>query len=617
MRKFEHLEQRLQLHGESTIEYQLDQQWDLQSNVGGEYLNWGGLNEKWMYAAATGGWRFIEPDGDLRAWMNDSNVADDPLVATLSTAVYADNSLLYDAYHEHEGEPPDEDHTHLTPDEEAEHQAVMNLVPLSSVTHTAVQSGSWSLGSTWVGGQVPTETSKVLIPEDVTVTITGDHAEALWVRVDGELAYSTTTDTALEVDTIIVTNDGTYTQEVPSPYTSTVTFRDSGEIDTEVYDPKAFSRGLISHGAIHINGKDKTPFVEVSSLAANATTAVVGSVTGWQVGDTVLIVGMAYGQDEVRQISSLSGGVVTFSSALTYAHQQLTSTDETSFVQNPIVANLTRNVVFTSESMIDSRRGHVMLMHNLDIEVRDAAFEHLGRTSKEQPVTDPDGEGNGLENPRGRYPLHFHRTHGSFHEDEPAIANGNVIRDTSGWGLVNHSSFVVAENNVSYDVHGAHYVGELGDEIGAFRNNLAVGSTGSPGVIQETRGNFDFAFQGFGYWVQGSGGISLEGNISAGQKSADYAVVNEPAASGTRFKVANLSDPSIWTGPNYWGEGNMSPGDVPLLFDGNTGWGQGEGVSVRFWGVHNPGYHQTKSVVRDSVIWGGVTWGYSVNLEAT
>src|SRR5262249_30317537 len=131
-----------------------------------------------------------------------------------------------------------------------------------------------------------------------------------------------------------------------------------------------------------------------------------------------------------------------------------------------------------------SRAGHVMFMHSPKVTLANVAFHDLGRTDKRKPVNDPkpapDGgiaAGTGT-NPRGRYVVHFHRTGVSGHDD-PARVSGGVVRNSAGWGFVNHSSNVVMEDNIAVNVSGSAFVTEAGDEIGAFRRNLAVRSAGS------------------------------------------------------------------------------------------------------------------------------------------
>jgi methionine-rich copper-binding protein CopC len=77
-----------------SIEHHLDQTLGLTS-VSGDYLNWGGRNEKWMSGSANS-WFYIVPDGRLFRWLG-GNLANDPLVEQLSPATYANLALLHSA----------------------------------------------------------------------------------------------------------------------------------------------------------------------------------------------------------------------------------------------------------------------------------------------------------------------------------------------------------------------------------------------------------------------------------------------------------------------------------------------------------------------------------------
>jgi hypothetical protein len=78
-----------------SVEYHIDQALGLNGVAGTEYLNWGGRNEKWL-TDRTNAWHYITPDGKLYRWLGGS-LAADPLVEQLSTAAYANTSLLYNA----------------------------------------------------------------------------------------------------------------------------------------------------------------------------------------------------------------------------------------------------------------------------------------------------------------------------------------------------------------------------------------------------------------------------------------------------------------------------------------------------------------------------------------
>ena len=80
---------------DQAIEGHVDQALGLNGVGGTEYLNWGGRNEKWL-TDRTNAWHYITPDGKLYRWLGGS-LAADPLVEQLSTAAYANTSLLYNA----------------------------------------------------------------------------------------------------------------------------------------------------------------------------------------------------------------------------------------------------------------------------------------------------------------------------------------------------------------------------------------------------------------------------------------------------------------------------------------------------------------------------------------
>ena len=90
--------------------------------------------------------------------------------------------------------------------------AVFNLVKHADVTHTAINNGSWFDPATWAGNSVPGDDARVLISDGVVVDYDGISNDRLMtVRVDGELHFSTTTDSKIVVDTLVVDQNGTLT----------------------------------------------------------------------------------------------------------------------------------------------------------------------------------------------------------------------------------------------------------------------------------------------------------------------------------------------------------------------------------------------------------------------
>ncbi len=407
---------------------------------------------------------------------------------------------------------------HTDPEMNGEHEAAMNLVPASSATHTASADGNWASGATWNTGTVPGAGSRVVIPAGRTVTYNSTStANVSWVRVEGTFRFSTTQSTVLNVETIVVTPTGYYEQgtsasPIPAAYTSVITFVDNGAL-TDTYK---LARGLIAHGKTRIHGASLTAFLKTTAgLAAGATQATLASVpSNWKVGDQVAITGMRYNQDEIKTISAISGSTITFNSGLT----NMRKVDFATWGVYPYLANTTRNIRYRSANTGDhSRKGHVMFMHNPDVDVRYAGFYDLGRTRKDIPVTDsetaslPTGD-----NPRGKYALHFHRTGHKNASIAPAYVVGCAVVNSPGWGYVNHDSYVNFEDNVSYNAVGAHYVLENGAERGAFRRNIAMKATGgSNRFIKTGVDTHDLAHSGHGFWFQG-GNYIAENNVASG-----------------------------------------------------------------------------------------------------
>ena len=221
--------------------------------------------------------------------------------------------------------------------------------------------------------------------------------------------------------------------------------------------------------------------------------------------------------------------------------------------QSVQIANVSRNVIVQSENPYQiMARGHVMFMHTTDVHACGVGFYGLGRSDKRTVVDDPQfytqplidaqkqtgmlldlnakpGDlitGTGL-NPRGRYAVHFHRA--GIDETNPnnpvvtsmkpaEICNSAVV-DSPGWGIVNHTSYVNVDNNVAFNVVGASFATEAGNELGRFVGNLAIKGVGANTGegIESRKFKQDFGFQGDGFWFQGPA-VDVRDNIAVSQK---------------------------------------------------------------------------------------------------
>ncbi|MEO1471739.1 MAG: G8 domain-containing protein, partial [Pseudomonadota bacterium] len=496
----------------------------------------------------------------------------------------------------------------------------MALVPLDAVTHRAIGSGDWSDPATWEGGVVPGEGAKVHIPEGIEVRVDGMLSpEIKTIRADGLLSFATDRNTELKVDTLVTTHTGELrigTAEAPidAGVTARVVFADDGVIDRD-WDPALISRGALLHGKTVIYGAEKTGFTTLAdgAVAGSTTITLASAPTGWRIGDELTIAGTDPGNpsgDEVRIITAIDGATITLDRALDTDHVAPRPDLDVH------VANLTRNIAFTSENEGALNRGHVIVMHTNDVDARYVAFEGLGRTDKSVALNDwtllSDSEESiraenteimdlGGTNVRGRYSVHVHR---GGAEGDPAHFEGTVVRDDPGWAYVNHSSNVDFIGNVSHNITGAAYNTEAGDEVGSFVGNIAIRTVnpearlnpaeqrnalelenGDDLELQEVDDRvdrMDFGWQGDGFWFHGAG-VTVDDNVVSGSTGHAYVYwtlgLVEKGLGENLVDVAQLPNGAL-IGP----DGTMVRAKhVPVpSYDGNVAYNAPKGLQIHY-----------------------------------
>lgn len=394
------------------------------------------------------------------------------------------------------------------------------LLSARNATHVAVKDGNWSDPNTWADGKVPGSFANIHIPAEISILYDVENSPDLGtLRVDGNLSFTREHSTEMRVETIVTTmgshlDVGSMADPIPADVEVNIVFRDT-PIDMSV-DPEMLGHGLVAFGEVDIQGAAKEGHLVIKGdVAAGSTSmAVEGDLTNWQAGDTILVVGTTYlgedsdgvlmTEDETRTIVRVEGDRIYFDEPLAYAHERPTTQEADIYV-----GNLSRNVTFRSENP-DGTRGHVML-HNstpnpVDGSVNDvryAAFEELGRTDKTLESSD--------SNPDGRYPLHLHQV-GTGVDAPTNMLIGNAVSGSPGWGIVQHESRALVNDNIVYDITGAGIVSEWGNETGEWINNLVSGVTGYNS--EDKNGNGD---QGAAYENQ-SRIIVQQDNIAANSK---------------------------------------------------------------------------------------------------
>ncbi|MEM7522605.1 MAG: G8 domain-containing protein, partial [Pseudomonadota bacterium] len=453
----------------------------------------------------------------------------------------------------------------------------------SDASHTAISSGDWSDPSTWEGGRIPDAGADVYIPQGIAVRYdVNSDAELHFVRVDGGLHFATDVDTRMEVDTLLTDyashlTIGTAEQPVEPGVQTEIVIVDNGAIDLSV-DPSQLSRGVVTHGVVEIHGAAKAPYLKlaVEPEAGDTTLTLEGDVGSWQVGDSLVVMGTQFvgddsdgilqTQDEEVTIVAIDAatGVVTIDRPLSYDHTtpDYVGREGLDNELSVYVGNSSRNVTISSENP-EGVRGHVMFMHNPNVEVRYAEFDELGRTDKSLPINtnevwdDDDISGHngatddmlgtarnpGTENVEGRYALHIHRA-GAEEDAQLAVIEGNSVTGSPGWGIVHHDSHAAIDYNFVYGVAGAGIVSEDANETGQWIGNFVTSTVGS-GRDPDRKGDAniltmeesgDFGIDGIAFESQARQ-IIQQDNIAANSKTAWMFNTSETSTQGADIDV--------------------------------------------------------------------------------
>src|SRR6516162_11871467 len=383
----------------------------------------------------------------------------------------------------------------------------------------------------WQHGVVPAANANVLIPSHLIVNVNTTTNPVHWIRVDGTLQFVTNVDTNLLVDTLVVGMRGalvmgTAANPIPVQHHATITFTSNGPINTS-WDPNGLSRGLLAMGTVTMYGAFTTPYVTLArDAAAGATTLTLAQVpVNWHVGDEIVLGGTyaKWNQDEDLHILGIQGNQVTVS-PLVYAHTASNGV-------GVYLTDVTRNIVLQSqEPAVIGNRGHVILMCADMVDIHYAEFLGLGRTNKSVPINDPQLDANGRlipgtgTNPRDRYSVALWDDDDTGPEP-PGYVDGSTVVGSPGWGFVNHSSVNVHfTNDVAFNVDGASFVSDAGNETGSFDHDLAIHSVGATPVnfTDPARLNLqDFGHEGDGFWFQGNG-VTVTNCIAIGQPGVGF-----------------------------------------------------------------------------------------------
>jgi hypothetical protein len=356
----------------------------------------------------------------------------------------------------------------------------------------SVQDGLWSEASTWKPARVPKQGDRVLISRDTFVEYNVESKETIrLVQIVGTLSFSRDRDTLLNVGLLKAQQSehcsesgfacdfegvnikgepivapggssaalliGTPQQPIPAEHKATIRLHYIDGMD------KADAPAIACCSArmeIHGSPLSRT-WVKLGADVAegDATVTLSEPVTGWRVGDAVIITASekAYAgrtfrnsddvSTEERTIKAIDGTTLTLDKPLEYEHYG-------SGEFRSEVANLSRNVVIESATP-DGVRGHTVYHKFSTGGMSYARLAHLGK-----------------ENVLGRYAIHFHLIGDTMRGSQ--VRGMAIVDSHNRWVTIHGTEYLIVRDCVGYQSVGHGFFMEDGTEI----YNLLEGNLG-------------------------------------------------------------------------------------------------------------------------------------------
>jgi hypothetical protein len=363
----------------------------------------------------------------------------------------------------------------------------------------SLHDGKWSDAKTWAGGHLPAGGDTVVIAAGTRVVYDADSAAVLpAIRVAGVLSFARDRNTTLHVavlrvgdgdadDAVTGVEDvhdhdhahhhaaaapdaaapqptlevGTVTDPIPAPFTARIALHyidgmDKDKAPAIICRPGArmdFAGAPMNRTWVKLGDDVKV---------GDATVKLAEPVTGWRVGDEVIVTasapeetndGKAH-QTERLRITKIEGQTLTLDKPLAFAHY-----GHGDFRSE--VANLSRTVVVESAAPYDVP-GHTMYHYDAAGSISYARFDHLGKPGS-----------------LGRYPIHFHQVRDTMRGS--SVVGAAIVDSFNRWVTIHGTDYMVIRDCVGYRSRGHGFFLEDGSEsYNVFDRNLGVGAANAP-----------------------------------------------------------------------------------------------------------------------------------------
>jgi hypothetical protein len=483
----------------------------------------------------------------------------------------------------------------------------------------SARSGSWSAAATWEGGRVPMAGATVQIRQGHTVLYDVKSAQPIrFLHVAGTLTFAPDLDTRLDVGLIKIqpgdecTEDG-FDCDAHVPDIKPGQARPALQVGTPERPIDAAQSALIR--LVYFDGMDKQScpaivccggrmdfhgaamnrtWVKLGATAKKGaqTVALTEPVTGWRVGDRLIVTATSLTRDvshgpfstEERTVKAIKGKEITLDQPLAVEHAGDGD-------YRGAVANLSRNVVVESADL--KMRGHTMYHRGSAGSISYAEFRHLGK-----------------EGVLGRYSLHYHLVGNSMRGSY--VIGASIWDSGNRWLTIHGTNYLVVRDCVGYKSVGHGFFLEDGTEIyNVLDRNLAVQAFHGKRLPKQVL-PFD-QNEGAGFWWANSLNTFTRNSTCENDRY------------GYRFEATKTSVFNL-TLPIMQPDGTRKPVDIRTLpfvrFDDNEavcdglyGFNLGEGVArlgpdarhpfiirnMKIWSVHYAFRPQSPSVLVENM----------------
>ncbi len=353
----------------------------------------------------------------------------------------------------------------------------------------SAKNGPWSATTTWEGAKVPGAGARVHIQPGHTITYDVQSDQAIRaVYVAGTLSFAPDRDTRLDVGVLKIEAGDEPSEEgfdcslhIEEPEAGSAENRPVLEVGSAEHPIAAGHTARIRLIAAPGQDKQSCPalvccggrmdfhgaplsrtWVKLGNTAkkGDGTVTLSEEVTGWRVGDRVIITATRLGRDngqgtdlmetEERVVTKIEGTAITLDKPL--IHQHL-GTGEF----RGEIANLSRNVIVESGEPA-GERGHTMYHRGSAGSISYAEFRHLGKKGV-----------------LGRYSLHFHLLGDTMRGS--SVIGASIWDSHNRWLTIHGTNYLVVRDCVGYRSIGHGFFMEDGTEVqNILDRNLAVQS---------------------------------------------------------------------------------------------------------------------------------------------